>query len=318
MLSFQDVSTTLRDTLRLYWLLIRIVLPVMVLSRVAVELGLIDLLAPLFAPLMVMVGLPPELGFAWLASIFVGIWAGAVAIYSLVPMDSLTTAQVTIASSLLLFAHAMPVEQRIVQKAGPSLIATSLLRLLGGLFYAFLLHTLFEATGWLQTPVAPHWVPASKDTSWFAFVWETAEALLWMFVILLGLVVVMKVLRKTGLMDWLTKALAPVLRIAGIGAAATPLTMVGLLLGLAYGGGLIIEEARKGHLEPRDIFLSTSFMGLAHSLIEDTLLVVALGADLTSVFVGRLIFAIAVIALLARVIDLIPKQAFFRFLFKAT
>ena len=317
MLGLQLTWTLLRDTVRLYWLLVRIVLPIMVLTRLAVELGVIDLLAPLFAPLMVMIGLPPELGFAWATGIIVGIWGGAVVMFSLVPVESLTTAQVTIASALLLFAHNLPVEQRIVQMAGPSLIATSALRLGGGLLYAYLLHLLFQSTGWLQTPVAPHWMPATADSSWLAFAWETIEALTWMFLILLGLVIVMRAMERIGATDWLTKLLTPVLRVAGIGPAAAPLTMVGLLLGLAYGGGLIIQEARQGHLEARDIFLATAFMGLAHSLIEDTLVAVALGADFTSVLIGRLVFSIAVIALLARVIDLVPKRIFFRFLFNA-
>lgn len=90
--------------------------------------------------------------------------------------------------------------------------------------------------------------------------------------------------------------------------------MVGVLLGLAYDGGLSQRRHAGVYLQPRDIFLATSFMGPAHSLTENMLLVVALGAD-TSVFVGSLVLAIVMIALLAHVIDLIPELAFFRFLF---
>ncbi|MBA4611142.1 nucleoside recognition protein [Stappia taiwanensis] len=307
----------LRDALSLYWVLVRIVLPVMVLTRVAIELGVVELLAPLFSPLMALLGLPPELGIAWATGVLTGVWGGAVALFALVPADQLTTAQVTVFSTLILFAHALPIEQRIVQKAGPGLVVTSLSRLLGGFLCGLILHLIFQATGWLQDPVVPHWVPAGSETGWGAFALETAEALGWMFVILLALVILMRLMEKIGVMRWLTKALSPVLRLTGIGPDAAPLTMVGLLLGLSYGGGLIIREARKGHLGARDVFLAAMFMGLCHSVIEDTLIVVALGADLTSVLVGRVVFSILAVAVIAKCLALVPDRRFFRYLFNA-
>ncbi|WP_274426643.1 nucleoside recognition protein [Chelativorans sp. YIM 93263] len=314
---FQPAWALLREAFSLYWVLVRIVLPVMVLTRIAVEFGAIELLSPLFAPLMTLLGLPPELGFAWVTGLLVGIWGGAVAMFAVVPVETLTTAQVTVFWTLILFAHALPIEQRIVQKAGPGFVVTSALRLLGGLVYGLLLHLLFQYTGWLSEPASPLMVPAGSDSGWLGFIYETAEALFWMFVILLALVITMRLMEVVGMMNWLRTLLAPVLRLAGIGPAAAPLTMVGLLLGLSYGGGLIIREARQGHLGARDVFLAAALMGLAHSLIEDTLVAVALGADLTSVLFGRVIFSIAIVALIARLIRFVPEHTFFRYLFKA-
>lgn len=307
----------LREAAGLYWMIVRIVLPVMVLTRIAVELGLIEALAPLFAPLMTLVGLPPELGFAWVTCLAVGLWAGAAAAFTLLPPDALTTAQMTVFCTLMLFAHALPIEQRIIQKAGPGLVATTALRLVAALVFAAILHQIYRSTGWLGEPIDPLWVPASTDPGWAGFARAAAGSLAWMFVILLGLVALLRLMEAIGLTRRLTALLAPVLRVAGISPAATPLAMVGLLLGLAYGGGLIIREARKGHLAARDVFLTTALMALAHSLIEDTLLVVALGADLTSVLVGRVVFSIALVAVIARLVAVMPDRAFFRFLYSA-
>ncbi|MET3584430.1 hypothetical protein ABID21_000525 [Pseudorhizobium tarimense] len=44
--------------------------------------------------------------------------------------------------------------------------ATTLLRIIGGLLYAFLLHHILAATGWLSGPAGPTWVPMSATVSW--------------------------------------------------------------------------------------------------------------------------------------------------------
>lgn len=59
-------------------------------------------------------------------------------------------------------------------------------------------------------------------------------------------------------------------------------------------------------------------MGLCHSLIEDTLIVVALGADIYVVLFGRLIFSVLLIAIFARLLRGTGDVFFFRFLYRDT
>ncbi len=86
----------------------------------------------------------------------------------------------------------------------------------------------------------------------------------------------------------------------GIGTKASAITVVGLTMGLTYGGGLIIHEARLGHIHERDVFYSLTLMGLCHGLIEDTLLMVMIGGHLSGLLWARLGFAFVAVSLIVR------------------
>lgn len=94
---------------------------------------------------------------------------------------------------------------------------------------------------------------------------------------------IFRVLGIEKLMHWL---LSPVLKLLSIGKEASNITIIGITLGLSFGAGLLVEEARSGAISRRDIFLSVCFLCLCHSLIEDTLLILLLGADLTGILWG--------------------------------
>jgi spore maturation protein SpmB len=120
----------------------------------------------------------------------------------------------------------------------------------------------------------------------------------------------------TGLLELMMTAISPVLRLAGIRGEAGHLTTVGLFLGISYGAGLLIREAQSGAISPRQIFLSCVFMGFAHSVIEDTILMISLGADVYGVLAGRLAFALAATAAIAVLLRRLSDTVFFPHLFR--
>jgi spore maturation protein SpmB len=294
----QTVWQKTRETLAIYWVLVRITVPIAILTELLSRMGAIEAVAPAFAPVMNLIGLPPELGLAWLTAMLVGIWGAVPLIFTLVPASSLTVADITVFSALILFAHGLPIEQKIIEKAGPGMIVTMGLRVGGGLLYAFLLHQLLESTGWLSGPVSPAWIAMSATPEWSAYFLGLGETMAWMLVILLALSLCLEILRLTGLLALMMKALSPLLRLAGIRGEAEHLTAIGLFLGISYGAGFLIREAQSG------------------SVIEDTLVVMSLGADVYGVLAGRLVFAIAATAVIAALLHRLSDELFFARMFR--
>ena len=127
----------------------------------------------------------------------------------------------------------------------------------------------------------------------------------------------MRGLQKLRITDMMDRLLRPILRLMGIGGRASTITVIGLTMGIAYGGGLIIHEAKKGHIDKKDIFYSLSLMGLSHALIEDTLLMLMVGGHLIGILWARLAFALLMVTLLVKISTRIPEALCDRFLWGA-
>ena len=118
--------------------------------------------------------------------------------------------------------------------------------------------------------------------------------------IVIPLMVVMQFLEELKVLEKVSRRLERVVSVIGIsGAGALPL-LVGMTLGLAYGAGMIIKYGKEGKLTHREMILIITFLSLNHSLFEDVLLFVAVGAQGTVLQVIRMVVAILVTATLAR------------------
>ena len=141
------------------------------------------------------------------------------------------------------------------------------------------------------------------DSSLQAWAMAQLQSLLMILVIIALLLTLLKFLRLVGVERLLEVILAPILRLMGIGREATTLTVVGMTLGISIGGGLLIREAEQGHISRRDIFASLTMLGLCHSLIEDTLLMMLLGAHVSGIIWLRVLFTLVILALITRALN---------------
>ncbi|WP_255032335.1 hypothetical protein [Bordetella genomosp. 1] len=290
----------------MFYALAKIMVPIMALVQVAQWLGWIEALGQAFGPVMGLLNLPAGAGIVWIASVLVGLYGAIAALIGLSATLDMTTGQFSALASMILFAHSLPVEQAIVRRAGASFWATTGLRLGAAVIYGGAVSWLSHWSGWLTEPMSFQWLQGSQDvidpadyTLW-QWLHATAFSLLLTYAVILALLVLLDVMKRIGLTALITRALTPVLRWVGLDASVAPVTMVGTLLGLSYGGALIIEEAERLQLSARTRFLALSWLSLSHSLIEDTALVMALGADGWVVLGGRVVLTLLVVGALAR------------------
>ena len=296
--------------------LFKLMIPVILIIKLLEEMGGIEWFATLLGPLMAMVGLPDSAALVWATTMATNIYAGMLVFFTQAQQESLSVAQVTVLGGLLLMAHGLPIEARIAQIAGVRMGATLLLRIGGGLLFAWILNQIYSNGGWLQQPNELLWQPEIIEDSFSAWASSQLKSLLMIQVIIIALLTCLKILKLIGVEKIIAWLLQPLLRVLGIGREATTISIVGVTLGLAFGGGLLIKEARAGHISRRDVFASMAFLGLCHSLIEDTLLVMLMGAHISGVLWMRLAFSLVVIAVLTRWMDRRSEQFHLRYLIR--
>lgn len=288
------------DVAAVYWTLLKVMVPALVVVKALDVAGATAWLATLLSPLMRLVGLPDVLGIVWAAAMLTNIYTAMIVFVDVAAQTPLSVAQVTVLGTMILVAHSLPVEGAVAKAAGVSWRATLAIRVGGALALGALLNLVYGAGGWLQSPSRLLWTPAASDDRLAAWVLDQLQMLAGVFVIIATLMGLLRLLRAIGVERLMHAALAPLLRAVGIGREAANITIIGTTLGLSFGAGLLIREARSGQLSRRDVFLTMGFLGLCHSVIEDTLLIVLLGADLSGILWARLAFAIVVIGVIAR------------------
>lgn len=306
----------LRDAARTSLVLFKIIIPISIATRFLQQWGVVDQIGGLLGPVMELVGLPGPLGLVWATAMVTNLYAGIVVFASLAPGLDLSVAQVTILTTMMLVAHALPVELRIAQKAGTRFRVMALLRIGGALLLGALLNLVYQLTGTLQQANHALWNPPPVDPAWSSWLLVELRNMGSIFLVILILMAFLRLLKKLGITDLMTRLLEPVLALLGMGRAAAPLAIVGITLGLSYGGGLIIQEAQSGRMSRRDIFCSLALMGLCHSLIEDSLLMMLIGGHISGVFWGRLIFSLVVVFLLGRLFQILPSTLVERYLIR--
>jgi len=128
--------------------------------------------------------------------------------------------------------------------------------------------------------------------SWREVLAGNAVSLIKVIVIIVVLMILMEALREYGIMNRITGALEAPMKAIGLDRSTSFVAAVGLLLGLAYGAGIIIRETTRSEIGRREILATNLFLGTNHALVEDSLIFAAVGANLGWIVLGRLAFGV--------------------------
>ena len=91
--------------------------------------------------------------------------------------------------------------------------------------------------------------------------------------------VVLALLADSRLLDRGVGFIQPVFQRLNLSSRVAFPFLAGLFLGIVFGSGVIIAFAKDGTLTKRDLVIVLVFLGICHSVIEDTVIFAALGAN---------------------------------------
>ena len=298
----------LRKTAAVCLELFKVMVPALIAVKLLEVLGVFQPLAGLLSPVMELCGLPGEAGLAWVTGMLSNMYGGLAVTAGMVKPLGLNSAQVTTLGCMLLISHSLPVEIAVAARSGVRAWFLIPFRLVTGFAFGFGLSKLFSATGMLQGEPAVLWSAAEQGAGFSSWVAGTLKSMGTIFLVILTVLALMDALERIGFMNWLKRVLRPVFSPMGIGDEASTVTVIGLILGISYGGGMIIREAGRGTIPPRQILAAVSFMSICHAVIEDTVLVGSLGVWPVAALPGRIVYSWVVMFLLLSVSRHLPDR----------
>jgi spore maturation protein SpmB len=282
------------------WFLTRIMLPLSAAVAVLQWTGGLAWLGRVLAPAMGLFGLPGEAAVALVSGCLIGVY-GAIAAAASIPLSAV---QVTVLALMVLTAHNLIVESTVQGRSGTSGVRMAALRIAGAAVLGALLWQVLRHGAQGAAVAQAGAAAADAGLAGFASSWASGAArlLLKIYVIVLSLTVGTELMRAYGVFEALSRSLKPVMRFLALADNVALLWLTATILGLAFGAGLIIDESREpGRFRPGELEDLHVSIAISHSLLEDTLLFLAIGAQLSWILLPRPIAAAVVVRAARRV-----------------
>ncbi len=286
------------------WML-KIILPVSLMTFLLDVSGVLAHMDGVLEPLMAIFHLPAMAALPLLAGLLTGIYGG-IAAMSVLPF---TVSQMTLIAVFLLIAHNLIQEGLVQHHSGCPVWLATLVRLAAALLTVY-------AIGWFLGPETAQRVAAESAPFPLAFwpavqQWMTAMAWLCakMLVIIVALMIGMELLKHFNLVEAVVRIVEPVLGLMGVSRQVGLLWLTAAVLGLTYGGALIVEETRGRELQREQLIPLHASIGINHAMLEDPVLFLPLGVHPFWLWVPRLVVAVLFTHLLRLWIWLRPSRS---------
>lgn len=282
---------SLKPTLKVSMMMLKVFIPLSLLTLLLRQLGVLDILAPVFAPFMSLIGLPGEAAITLLVGFTNTIYA---ALATAAAMD-LTARQITILGVVLGIAHSLFVETGILTNLRMATVGIALFRIVVGLAAGTILNIIMPDIGGVVT----HPNASGGAFSWMHALLQVGTTSLQIvgiiFTITFGYELVSLWRGAAGFKERVRFLPSTV----GMSDRAVAPWIVGFIVGITYGAALLYQFDEKQPLSHKDACLITIFLCLAHAVIEDTMLFVVVGGNLAWIFLTRAIMAVMVVRILA-------------------
>ncbi len=276
------------------WMM-KILIPVSFFTLLLDYSGLITRLDFFLSPIMGLLSLPPAAALPLIAGMLTGIYGGIAAMIML----PLSGDQMTLIAVFLLISHNLIQEGIIQGQSGMHPFKATVFRLTASVLTVAAVAQFLDP---VSTVPALKSISASGTVSFGAVLqeWcmETAYLSLKIFLIIMGLMTVLSMMKSFNGIPRIVRVLKPVLKFMGLDERVGLLWLTAGIFGIAYGAAVILEEAKEGNLTDEELTRLHLSIGINHSMVEDPSLFLSLGLNAFWLWVPRIVTAVLAVHLL--------------------
>lgn len=287
----QTFKTGLLSGLKTTWTLGKIIFPVTLIVAILQYTPVLPWIIQLISPLMGIFGLSGDAAIPLVLGNFLNLYAGIAGILSV----ELTVKEVFTIAVMLSFAHNLLIESSVAVKVGVKVWIMILVRVGLAFISAMIINLVWH--GGQQTAHYGMIAPQEQQLSGILEIGlhaleKAALGVYQLAIIVIPLMVGIQLLKDLKVLQWFSKIMSPFTRMLGMRENTSTTLAAGLLFGLAYGAGVMIQAVKEDGVSKKDITLAFIFLVGCHAVVEDTLIFVPLGIPVLPLLLIRLVTAI--------------------------
>lgn len=282
------------------WTLGKVIFPVTLIVSLLQYTPVLPWLFDKLAPFMSVFGLSGEAAIPLVLGNLLNLYAAIGGILTL----ELTVKEVFIIAVMLSFSHNLLIETSVALKSGVKLWVVLSVRIGLALVAAFIINLVWPGGSEMAQYgliTANETAPVGMAAIFFAGLQKAVLGTLQLAMIVIPLMIGIQILKDLKWLDVFTGWMAPVTRGLGMNENTALVLTAGLIFGLAYGAGVLLQAVKEDGVSKKDATLAFIFLVACHAVVEDTLIFVPLGIPVFPLFIIRLCTAIALTLIVSRI-----------------